>query len=176
MSASAASSLISRLSRRGSGNGVECSHVALVLVTSEAQNQVLSDPDLLFSILSHIRTLSALRPLLRTSKTFRAAAIRSDNLVWCSLSMSKFNDMTPLKPNATDIGTVVRRGMRQLGLTSSIQNTWSSDVVLKILAAKPRITSLDLGGLKFVDNTEASATQVVCALPDTIATLPFRAL
>ena len=174
---SAGSGLLSlaRSWRRGSSS-VSGTSVTLTVgddeAVSEIVDQVLSSPDLLHAILAHLKAVQYVRPLLRTSKKLRAAALRPDHWWWQTADMSRFNDLIPLAATTT-IGAVVRQGMQRLGLQSSIQNSWSVEAVLRICATKTRLRSLDLAGCKFFDNLDASVSALVRALPTSLEVLAF---
>lgn len=130
---------------------------------ADAQQQVLSDPDLLFQILSNLSEIEHLRPVLRASHALRSAALRPDLHLWRECNSDSFAALEPQDASAPKtLGKLI-----QLILGTS--SRWSIESVLKLLSAKRHVVALDLSMARVPSQEACSA--VLAALPTSLRVL-----
>ena len=129
---------------------------------------VLSDPDLVFLIVSFLPARDGPRALLgvlRAAKQLRAVALRPDLPHWRACNLQTFQDLEP------DLGTLAARFFRMASLVDGRQR-FDCSAALRVLATKPCLTSLDLSGLKIP--SQGAVSQLLEALPASLRTLAIR--
>ena len=131
---------------------------------------VLSDSDMLFHVFCQLTNVAFLRPVLSTSKTLRAAALRADLPLWWSCNEESFRALE--RPKAAE-SLLPRLISRITNFSSSPEDSrsmrWHCDSVLALLRAKWRLTSLDLSGCKLPSQEVFAA--VLEALPSSLTSL-----